>query len=981
MTEISRERQSPPPAEPPLPKRSLTKSNAPPPTRELSRAKRRVVVVAEKPDRLARDLAVDAACYLSGKESTEDPNLTVVNFCKSDRYLSQGYYVSLLADARGQQVIPSIDTLEAISSVPEALRLLEDVGVPTFHGSGQDRRRTLTRLAALNRPQPGPPDVIEELSVFGRVQKREIARIAMRIHRRFPVPVCRLSFVKIEGAWRLFHLEPVPLDRVENGYREQVVSALRAGKLFPQSAMPASAETRASLAVLFDGADPFKPSDQATLDRLERVAARQGLRVQRLGFGDLDRVSEHDALFIRCLTGPDLPAFRFAQRAEALGIPVIDDTRSILRCGNKVYLAELLGRAGVPMPRSSIVQRGTSYASVVAAVGSPFVLKLPDGSFSTAVYKVANEEAWQKHTSDLLASSPMLIAQAWVPTAFDWRVGVLDGRPLYACRYHMVPGHWQIRGSTSTGNARDGRVEGVPLDHTPASVKRVACRAARLIGDGLYGVDVKELETGAVVIEINDNPDVNLDYEDQAEGDRVYEELSAWFLKRIDEDPAPARVPRANGEGDHPDRAPIGKVPHDLDQRDYRAYEVCGLEMEYVLVDRDLEPQHLAEEALSAIAGRSCSDVELGVVGFSNEFFDHLIEMKTHVPLRSLQETEQVLAEGAARLSRHLERFGARAMPTSMHPWLDPSWAQRWSRSGRGVYETYARLFDTATHGWANVQSCQVNFPLGRDHEAVAMMNASALLLPYIPAIAASSPMYGGELRPAVDNRLAFILQHQLRLPETQGPMIPEYTTSLPAYRRDVLKPIFAAVDRLGNADSIRHEWLNARAAVFKFSRRSMEVRVVDAQECVKMDVAISAFIRGALADLSAELIKGKLKLPEHARLVEDFHACVQHGSAARVWAPHVPSQSRGDDGKVGVGNVIQHFILRAERRLRRSEEQYMELISMIRERGTLSERIAARLTPFASEPDQLRDEARNVYLELCDCLADNRVWAGRYVG
>src|SRR5690606_30762333 len=164
-----------------------------------------------------------------------------------------------------------------------------------------------------------------------------------------------------------------------------------------------------------------------------------------------------------------------------------------------------------------------------------------------------------------------------------------------------------IRGSTSRGTARDGRVEGVPLDRAPAAVKRVACRAARLIGDGLYGVDVKELESGPVVIEVNDNPDVNLDYEDQAEGDRVYEELSAWFLKRIESERVSSRRSAAVAKPDtsDPTRAPIGRVPRDVDRRDYRAYEVCGLEVEYVLVDERLEPQHLAEELLSALAGRA----------------------------------------------------------------------------------------------------------------------------------------------------------------------------------------------------------------------------------------------------------------------------------------------------------------------------------------------------------------------------------------
>ncbi len=207
---------------------------------------------------------------------------------------------------------------------------------------------------------------------------------------------------------------------------------------------------------------------------------------------------------------------------------------------------------------------------------------------------------------------------------------------------------------------------------------------------------------------------------------------------------------------------------------------------------------------------------------------------------------------------------------------------------------------------------------------------------------------------------------------------MPEYCESLAGYRRDVLRPMYNAVDKLDDAKVIRHEWLNARGAVFKFSRRSMEVRVVDAQECVKMDVAIAAFIRGALHDLSAELIRGRIPMPERRHLVEDFAACVQHGSQARVAAPHVTTLERGDDGKVPVRAVLDQLIARAGRRLKRAEQPYLELLDVVRERGTLSERIAARLRAHAEDDVALREEARAVWLELCDCLADNRVWAGR---
>jgi len=908
--------------------------------------RRKTLVVA--PGTLPGVQIVEPSRYLVAEAGTAGGQTTVLNLCDVSRYLSEGYYVSLLADARGHDVVPTIDTLEAMGNVPEALRLLEDAGVAVFTDA--------TELARVEESKK-----LSAISLFGRCERRDLTRVAAKVYRRLAIPVCRLSFVRHDGLW-LYDLEPLSLTDLDGPTRDRLAERIRSGRLETEAA---AGPVRATLAVLYDPRDPFKPSWDETIARLERVAERLGVSVRRIGPNDLDRLAEHDALFIRTLTGPNLPAFRFAQRAEAIGMPVIDSTRSILRCGNKVYLMELLERSGVPTPDTTRVVRGVGYEEVVGALGSPFVLKVPDGSFSTAVYKIPSQAAWDERVGKLLDASPILVAQAWLPTDFDWRIGVLGGRPLFAAKYHMVPGHWQIRRSSERStHAREGRVEAVPIERVPPAVTRVAAKAARLIGDGLYGVDLKETPGGAVVIEVNDNPDLHHDYEDAAEGDRIYEDLVGWFLERLDQDAvAPPRVSPAD-----PARPPIGRVS--LRPREYRAYEVVGLEVEYALVDEHLNIVHGAEPALAALAGRPTSEAELGAVAFSNEFFDHLVELKTVRPLASLTESESVLAEGVERLATALDPLGARPMPTSMHPWLDPADARRWARSGRSIYETYARLFDTATHGWANVQSMQVNLPLGREHEAVAMLNASALLVPYLPAVAASSPMFGGALGPAVDNRMTFILRHQDFIPETQGPMVPEYVQSLRQYRREVLRPIYEAVDRLPDARSIRHEWLNARGAVLKLSRRSMEVRVIDAQECPRMDVAIAAYVRGALHDLSVDLAKGRLALPDHAALVEDLHSCVRDGSRARVRAPHVPGLSRDDDGRAAVSDVTAAMLARAVRRLRRGERPYLELVDGVRRVGTLSERIRARV--------EAGDDPKAIYGQLCDCLRHNRPWRGR---
>jgi glutathione synthase/RimK-type ligase-like ATP-grasp enzyme len=139
--------------------------------------------------------------------------------------------------------------------------------------------------------------------------------------------------------------------------------------------------------------------------------------------------------------------------------------------------------------------------------------------------------------------SPLLTLQEFRPTQFDWRIGILDGSVLYACKYFMVKGHWQIVDESSGGRLRYGDTEAWPLDAVPEDVKSLALGAAALIGDGLYGVDVKETEAGPVVIEINDNPDLWVGGEDAVEGDRLYDRITDYFLRRIQEmyaEPEPA---------------------------------------------------------------------------------------------------------------------------------------------------------------------------------------------------------------------------------------------------------------------------------------------------------------------------------------------------------------------------------------------------------------------------------------------------------
>lgn len=940
-----------------------------------------VVVVSAIEDLvdLPSERLVTADRYLAGVDGI-GRGATVVNLCRSYRYRSKGYYVSLIADARGQQALPTAEGLQGLSEPFGVLRVLHEAGVPAveaFEGRGRRRSAPLPLQEGGGDANEAPPasTEVQILAYFGRCADPRGRAAAQAIYQEWPIPVLRLHLVQKGTEWLVSRVSAVSLPQLTPQELLPLIEALSHERTLQRRGAPTPRKAkRASIAVLYDREDRYSPSTPETLDRLERVAAKLNVHVHRIGLDDLDRLGDYDALLIRTLTGVREPAFQFALRAEMLDMPVIDDPQSIIRCSNKVFLEELLRRESIPTPRTLVVTSHTPW-SEVESLRLPVVVKLPDGSFSAAVHRCGSRREYEQVAAEMFRRSPLLIAQEYLPTDFDWRVTVLDGRVLFAARYFMAKGHWQIRAEQG-GRERYGRVQAVKREEMPPAVRDLALRAAGLIGGGFYGVDIKETDGGLVVIEINDNPNLDIGYEDAADGVLLYEDLIDYFVRRIEAAPmrtgtsATTTAPQSRG----------ASTRNGTRRRHFRPFEVAGLEIEYAVVDRDLNAVSLVAPALRSIAGRPTSDVDLGMVAFSNEIADHVIEVKMPEPSANLALAEAHLADGVQRFSAVLrDEFGARLLPTGMHPWLDPRRARLWTRSNARIYQTYARLFDVQTHGWLNVHSTHLNLPMGRGEEAVAMMNAAALIIPYLPALAASSPMYDGELQEAADSRLAWILQHQAHIPESQGCIVPEYTTTIADYRRTILGPIYQALDELPDTGAVRHEFFNARGAVFKFSRRAMEIRVLDTQECVKLDVAIAVFVRAVLRSLARSLARRRAPLPPYTMLVQDFYQSVIHGSQARVRATHLARGApRDSQGLISVKDVLCLLLERARRSARRDEEVYLDLVERIIHSGTLAERIRAALLPAVTDEERFTETARRVYIELADCLDANEPWSGR---
>jgi glutathione synthase/RimK-type ligase-like ATP-grasp enzyme len=328
-------------------------------------------------------------------------------------------------------------------------------------------------------------------------------------------------------------LAPKPIHRLKKAERAFLGAALAAYTRRSWRPPKLQRPLRYAIAVLQDARDPLPPSTTETLRHWAARAARHDVEVEPITRRDLSSLAEFDALFIRETTSIRNHTFRFARRAEAEGMPVIDDARSMIRCTNKVFLWELLRRARLPTPDTVLVRAGTEPQAVADALGLPVVLKIPDGSFSRGVKKAGTLPELSRLMGEFLEDSDLILAQRFLPTAFDWRIGVLGGEALFACQYLMARGHWQIVEHREGRPAREGGFRSFPLTEAPSAVVALAVASARLIGDGLYGVDIKETPSGPVVIEVNDNPNLNHGVEDFSEKDAVWDRLTLWFVERL----------------------------------------------------------------------------------------------------------------------------------------------------------------------------------------------------------------------------------------------------------------------------------------------------------------------------------------------------------------------------------------------------------------------------------------------------------------
>ncbi len=462
---------------------------------------------------------VEVKEYLANPEYLKSKQEKVINLCRSYRYLSLGYYCSLLAEARWHRVIPSVKTISDLSSKSVYSLNLEDLD-------------PLVEKGFRKHSEQPPGSAFQFFVFFGRCEIPHLQDVARQIFDQFPCPLLKVELKRRE-TWQIDSIKPVTLNNISVEQHPFFIETLNSHLGSRWREPRANKISRCDIAILHNPAEKLPPSSARTLQRFIKIGRKLNVDVDLIEKKDYTRLAEYDALFIRETTQVDHYTYRFAKKAESEGMAVIDDPDSILKCSNKVFLAELMKAYNIPTPKTLILRKGKT--SILENMMSyPCVIKIPDGSFSRGVFKAESFKDAEAIAERLFKESDLILAQEFLYTEFDWRIGVLNHKPLFACQYFMPAKHWQIVKHESSGEFTEGGFKAWRLEDVPPLVLSTGLKAANAIGNGFYGVDIKQRGDAVYVIEVNDNPNMDAGVEDVILGDAIYQLIIEELVRRVE---------------------------------------------------------------------------------------------------------------------------------------------------------------------------------------------------------------------------------------------------------------------------------------------------------------------------------------------------------------------------------------------------------------------------------------------------------------
>lgn len=402
------------------------------------------------------------------------------------------------------------------------------------------------------------------------------------------------------------------------------------------------------------------------------------------------------------------------------------------------------------------------------------------------------------------------------------------------------------------------------------------------------------------------------------------------------------------------------------------AFDAAGIELEYMIVDREsLAVRPLAPALLPRLSPATAPDG--APLAWSNELTAHVVELKNARPSRRLEPLLAGFETQVERANAALAAHGARLMPTGMHPWMDPAReTQLWTSDDADIYAAYHRIFDCRRHGFANVQAMHVNLPFASDAEFACLHGAVRLLMPLMPALAASSPLCEGERTRHLDERLAVYRTHAGNLPTITGRVVPEPVSSRTEYERRILRPMYEEIAPQDPQGVLQHEWLNARGAIARFDRQALEIRVLDVQECPLADLAVAAAVISvvrAIYEREASLPHGRATLVTD-RLAAIFETCVRDGDRAAIVDTSYLSMLGYPGAPCTAGELWAHLIADCAPDSPVQSPVFRDAVDALLDEGPLARRIARAVGRAPS-----RERLVEIYGELCDCLGEGRMF------
>jgi len=408
-------------------------------------------------------------------------------------------------------------------------------------------------------------------------------------------------------------------------------------------------------------------------------------------------------------------------------------------------------------------------------------------------------------------------------------------------------------------------------------------------------------------------------------------------------------------------------------RRSLRLFAGFGVELEYMIVRRDtLEVLPAADALLRSAAGRVVNELERGPLRWSNELVRHVIELKTNGPATSLGGLAEEFSRQVGEINRLLEPSGGMLMPGAMHPWMDPDRETRlWLHGNRTIYAAYDRIFGCRGHGWSNLQSAHLNLPFSGDEEFGRLHAAVRLVLPLLPAVAAASPVLEGRVTGLLDNRLEFYRLNQARIPSITGQVIPEAVFTRQAYQETILEKMYRDIAPHDPEKILQEEWLNSRGAIARFERDTIEIRLLDVQECPTADLAILQLVVGVLKQLVAEAWApwSDQQLWSETALAELLFAVLKEGRQAEIDDSRYLALFGVEAASMTVGDLWRNL---AGRVVQSRDEEIWGPLRVILEEGPLARRLLAAV---GENPD--RDRLAAVYRELCSCLEEGTMFHG----